>query len=106
MLAFLPDINIVNDLDIEGLRSVVRVQLAIPVKRNMEIVDKLKMKSNVEIREYTDKALWGIIRDNEELLLAPIGANKEPSGLIMKGDIQIEMFGNIIRSTWTKLKRI
>ncbi|MFX1293452.1 MAG: hypothetical protein ACFFD2_01140 [Promethearchaeota archaeon] len=106
VLAFLPDINVVDNLDIEGLRSVIRVQLAIPVKKNMEIVDKLKMKSNVEIREYTDISLWGIIRDNEELLLAPLGVNKEPSGLIMKGDLQIEMFGNIIRSIWTKLKHI
>ena len=105
VMIFLPDITVLDKMDLKGLRPIIRVQLAVPVQKNPQLIDQLKMKSNLEIRDYPGD-IWGIIRDNEEILLAPIGEKNEPSGLVMKGDTQIEMFGNVMRSTWTRLKRI
>ena len=104
-----PDATILDNLDFDNLRPAVRILLAIPVKQNLNKVNQLKRKSSFEIRDYSDitgNAFWGIIRDNEELLLAPIGDSGEPSGLIVRSGYQIETFGNIIRSTWTRLKRV
>ncbi|HUX99495.1 MAG TPA: hypothetical protein VMV49_08085 [Candidatus Deferrimicrobium sp.] len=106
VMVFLPDIRSLDKLNFDNLRPTARVQLAVPVQPNMDIINKLASKSNIEIRNDTEGIIWGIIRDNEELLLAPLGENNEPSGLIVKGDIQIDMFSNIMRSTWTRLKRI
>ncbi|MHA1649721.1 MAG: hypothetical protein ACTSYB_05980 [Candidatus Helarchaeota archaeon] len=105
VMIFLPDINFLENLDFDSLRPIIRVHLAVPVHKNMNLINQLKMKPNVEIRDYTEGIIWGIIRDNEELMIAPIGENNEPSGLVVKGDAQIDMFGTIIRSTWTRLKR-
>jgi len=109
VMVIAPDASILNSLDFENLRPVARVFLAVPVQQNSSKVIQLKTRSNFEIRNYTDKAhnaFWGIIRDNEELMLAPISDTGEPSGLIVKSEFQIDTFGNIIRSTWTRLKRI
>lgn len=106
VMIFVPDVSVLDSLDFENLRPIIRVQLAVPVQKNRKLIDKLKMKPNFEIRNYTENIIWGIIRDNEELLIAPINEREEPTGLIMKGDTQINMFGNIIRSAWTRLKRI
>lgn len=105
VIIFLPEIRVLNDLDFENLRSAIRVQIAVPVHKDMQLIEKLKIKPNLEIRNY-DGDIWGIIRDNEEMLLAPIGENNEPSGLILKGDSQIEAFGTVIRSIWARLKRV
>jgi len=105
-MIFAPDINLLKDLDFESLRPMARVQVATPFQQNMQLVNELLTRPNIEIRNYTEGAIWGIIRDNEELLLAPLGENKEPNGPIVKGDIQIDMFGTIMRSTWTRLKRV
>ncbi len=106
VMVFLPDINVLNELNFDNLRPMARVQLAVPARQNMDVINKLASKSNIEIRDYTEGIIWGIIRDNEELLLAPLGESNQPSGLIVKGNIQIDMFGNILRSTWTRLKHI
>ena len=109
VMVITPDATILDNLDFDNLRPAVRILLAIPVKQNLNKVNQLKRKSSFEIRDYSDitgNAFWGIIRDNEELLLAPIGDSGEPSGLIVRSGYQIETFGNIIRSTWTRLKRV
>jgi myosin heavy subunit len=106
VMVFLPDIHVLDKLDFTNLRPTARVQLAIPAQQNPDLINKLATKSNMEIRNYTEGIIWGIIRDNEEILLAPLGENNEPSGLIVKGDIQIDMFSNIMRSTWTRLKHV
>ncbi|MHA1131784.1 MAG: hypothetical protein ACTSQI_02730 [Candidatus Helarchaeota archaeon] len=106
VMMFIPDVNVLNELDFENLRPVIRVQIATPVQDNRKLTGQLAAKSNIEIRNYTEGQIWGIIRDNEELLLAPINDQGEPMGIIVKGATQIDMFGNIMRSTWTRLKRI
>ncbi len=106
VVIFAPDINLLNELDFANLRPVIRVQIATPTQDNMNLINQLTVKSNIEIRNYTEGQIWGIIRDNEEMLLAPINEKREPMGIIVKGDIQIDMFGNIMRSTWTRLKRV
>ncbi|MHA1321776.1 MAG: hypothetical protein ACTSRL_03180 [Candidatus Helarchaeota archaeon] len=105
VMMFLPEIRVLNDLNFEDLRPMVRVHLAIPTQQNPQKIEELKSKPNIEIRDYTG-LIWGIIRDNEEMLLAPPSENNVPSGLVMKGDAQIEAFGTVLRSTWARLKRI
>jgi len=109
VMIFSPDASILNSIDFDNVRPSTRVFIAIPVHQNLDKINQLKIKPNFEIRNYTEttrNAFWGIIRDNEELLLAPISDSGEPSGLIVKGEFQIDTFGNIIRSTWTRLKRV
>ncbi|MDD1778749.1 MAG: hypothetical protein LUQ65_11340 [Candidatus Helarchaeota archaeon] len=109
VMLFSPDASILNSIDFENIRASARVFIAVPVHQNLEKINQLKIKPNFEIRNYSEttrNAFWGIIRDNEELLLAPMSDSGEPSGLIVKGEFQIDTFGNIIRSTWTRLKRI
>ena len=107
VMIFLPDPRVLSKIDFASLRSIIRVHLAVPdQKDNTGIIEKLKVKSNIEIRNFTDANLWGIIRDNEELLLAPINEKGLPQGLIMKGDVQIETFGTVMRSTWSRLRHI
>ncbi|MFX1299256.1 MAG: hypothetical protein ACFFD2_30885 [Promethearchaeota archaeon] len=105
-MIFLPDIRVLHELDFENIKPTTRIQIAVPIQQDKELINQLVSKSNLEIRDYTEGLIWGIIRDNEELLLAPLSEKKEPSGLIVKGDAQIEMFGTIMRSTWTRLKRV
>lgn len=106
VMVFLPDIKTLNYLNIDNLRPATRIHLAVPVHQNMDLINQLLSKPNVEIREYTEGQIWAIIRDNEELLLAPIGDNNKPVGSIVKGQVPINIFGNIIRSTWSRLKKI
>ncbi|NVM29363.1 MAG: hypothetical protein HWN65_11030 [Candidatus Helarchaeota archaeon] len=104
-MVFLPDINAVEKLDFEALRPTTRVQLAVPLFKGSQIIEQVKTKPNIEIRNYEGN-IWGIIRDNEEMLLAPISETNEPTGLVMKGDAQIEAFGTVMRSNWSRLRRI
>jgi uncharacterized coiled-coil protein SlyX len=109
VMLFSPDASILNSIDFENIRPSARVFIAVPIHQDLEKIGQLKVKPNFEIRNYSEtarNAFWGIIRDNEELLLAPNSDSGEPSGLIVKGEFQIDTFGNIIRSTWTRLKRI
>lgn len=105
VMIFLPEIRVLNDFDFDAIRTHARIQLAVPVQQDLQLIDKLKDQPNIEIRDYTGPT-WGIIRDNEEMLLAPPAENRIPSGLVMKSDAQIEAFGTVLRSTWTRLKRI
>jgi len=105
VVVFLPEISALNDLDFDAIRSVVRVSIAVPARKDPTLIEKWSSKPNIEIRDYTGD-IWGIIRDNAEMLLAPLDERGVPSGLVMNGDSQIEAFGTVIRSIWTRLKKV
>ena len=105
VMVFLPEISALNDLDFDAIRSVVRVSIAVPARKDPKLIEKWSTKPNIEIRDYTGD-IWGIIRDNAEMLLAPLDERGVPSGLVMNGDSQIAAFGTVIRSLWTRLKRV
>jgi len=54
------------------------------------------------IRNSNDQNLWGIIRDQEEVLIAPKDTSGNPVGFLVSDPYQIEILGNIILSTWSK----
>ncbi len=105
VMVFLPETSTLNDLNFDGVRPAVRVSIAVPALKDPQLIEKWNSKPNIEIRDYKGD-IWGIIRDNEEMLLAPLDERGIPSGLVMKGDSQIEAFGVVIRSIWARLRRI
>lgn len=60
---------------------------------------------NILIRHNEDKNLWGIIRDQEEVLIAPADSAGTPLGMIVKDPNQIRILGNLILDTWSKCRR-
>ncbi|MHC1591254.1 MAG: hypothetical protein ACXQS8_04165 [Candidatus Helarchaeales archaeon] len=62
-------------------------------------------KPNISFRNYDKKNLWGIIRDQEELLIAPEDNLGNPIGIVIKDPYQIEILGNVLLNIWAKSKR-
>ncbi|MHA1145710.1 MAG: hypothetical protein ACTSRW_13300 [Candidatus Helarchaeota archaeon] len=62
-------------------------------------------KPNITLRNYDKKNLWGVIRDQEELLVAPEDASGNPIGIVVKDPYQIEILGNVLLNIWAKSKR-
>jgi uncharacterized phage infection (PIP) family protein YhgE len=60
---------------------------------------------NILIRHNDDKNLWGIIRDQEEVLIAPADSAGTPLGMIVKDPNQIRILGNLMLDTWSKCRR-
>jgi len=62
-------------------------------------------RPNILIRHNEEKNLWGIIRDQEELLIAPVDSTGTPVGMIVKDPNQIKILGNLMLDTWSKCRR-
>jgi len=62
-------------------------------------------RPNILIRHYEEKNLWGIIRDQEELLIAPTDSNGIPVGMVVKNPNQIQSLGTLLLDTWGKCRR-
>ena len=95
-------INVENLRDSTQLRIMTFVDFSNPSHK--EIFSKIN-RPNILIRHNEEKNLWGIIRDQEELLIAPVDSNGIPVGMIMKDPNQIKILGNLILDTWSKCRR-
>ncbi|MHA1651395.1 MAG: hypothetical protein ACTSYB_14480 [Candidatus Helarchaeota archaeon] len=59
-------------------------------------------RPNILIRHNQERNLWGINRDQEELLIAPRDTTGTPTGLVIKDPFQIEILGDILLEIWGK----
>jgi chromosome segregation ATPase len=62
-------------------------------------------KPNIAIRHDDNVKVWGIIRDQEEMLLAPRDSTGTPVGIIVNDPYQIEILGNILLTIWGQSRR-
>lgn len=95
-------------LDLENLRSSTRLRIMTYVDFNnpkhKAIFTEIS-RPNILIRHNEGRNLWGINRDNEEVLIAPRDFTGVPTGLIVKDSFQIEILGNLLLEIWGKCRR-
>ena len=103
LFEMLPDI-----LNLENLRASTQLRIMAHVDftnpSHKEIFNTFN-RPNILIRHNEEKNLWGILRDQEELLIAPTDSNGIPTGLVVKDPNQIQLLGNLLLDTWGKCRR-
>jgi len=104
-MIFIPTIDFIEELNLENLKSTIRIKLATFIDRtnskHVELFNKYNSMNNIEIKLYPEKDLWAINKDLEILMFAPIGSNKSVSGLIVQSENQIDFFASLLNSSWT-----
>lgn len=103
VLDLLPEILPVDTIKSkQNFRIMAFVELDNPKHRN--IFDQYNM-INISIRAAERKNVWGIIRDQEEMLVAPEDESGNPVGLVITDDFQIEIIGNVLLNLWSRCKK-
>ncbi len=95
-------------LDLDTLRSSTRLRIMTYVDFNNpkhQAIFTQISRPNILIRHNDERNLWGINRDNEEVLIAPRDSEGIPTGLIVKDAFQIEILGNLLLEIWGKCRK-
>ncbi|TFF86131.1 MAG: hypothetical protein EU551_02470 [Promethearchaeota archaeon] len=104
-MIFIPLIDYIDKLDLDQVKSTIRLKIATHIdptnQIHVDLFKKISTLSNIELKEYDKKDLWSINKDNEALLFAPVGEDGSSTGLIIKSGNHIDFFASLLNSSWT-----
>ena len=104
ILELLPDLLPAEEIKrTQNIRIMTYIDFENP--KDKTIFDQYSDMPNVKFRNYDQKNVWGIIRDQEEMLIAPDDAAGNPVGIVITDSFQIEILGNIMLNMWAKCKQ-
>ncbi|MHA1239025.1 MAG: helix-turn-helix domain-containing protein [Candidatus Odinarchaeia archaeon] len=109
LLIVTPEITDLDTAIFDHLKSWINVRIATHIDKNnpeaMELYDKISKHSNLVIKEYPRKDIWGVDKDREEILIGAVPESGTPVGIASSVGEHIKMFMPIIEKAWVEARR-
>ncbi len=109
VLIVAPELADIDPIPLLELKKHVAVRIAAHINPNSEksqmVMSQLAQRPNVEVRDFSDRNIWGITREGEETLVSAVSGGGDAAGIATIVDEHQKMFIPILEDCWLKGKK-
>ncbi len=103
ILIVAPNLEDIDVTSLKNLSSHINVRIAAKINLDKptckDILNQLQKFSNIELRNYIKKDLWGAVKDGEEIVIG-VASEKEVAGMASILIDHVRMFLNPLENAW------